>query len=232
MPQPLALEILLEDNHLIVVNKQWGALVQGDRSRDPTLADRVREYLRREYGKPGRVFLGTIHRIDRPTSGVVLFAKTSKALSRMNAAFREGQVEKRYWAVVDAMPPSESGELVHYLRKDQRRNKSYVSDEAAPGARKATLSYRLLASSDRYHLLEVEIGTGRHHQIRSQLWAIGCHVKGDLKYGAARSNPEGGIHLHARSLAFDHPVREERVEVVAPPPDDPLWQAFEAMLGG
>lgn len=232
MPHPFDLEILYEDNHLIAVNKPWGALVQADRSGDATLADGVREYIRREYAKPGRVFLGTIHRLDRPTSGVVLFAKTGKGLSRMNAAFREGRVSKTYWAVVDAPPPQDSGELVHYLRKDQRRNKSYVTDEAAPGARKATLSYRLLASSDRYHLLEVEIGTGRHHQIRSQLWAIGCHVKGDLKYGAARSNPEGGIHLHARGLAFPHPVREERIQIVAPPPQDPLWQAFVGMLGG
>jgi 23S rRNA pseudouridine1911/1915/1917 synthase len=161
----------------------------------------------------------------------VLFAKTSKALNRMNAAFREGRVSKIYWAVVDARPPEDSGELVHYLRKDQRRNKSYVTDESTAGARRATLSYRLLASSDRYHLLEVVIGTGRHHQIRSQLWAIGCHVKGDLKYGAPRSNPEGGIHLHARTLAFTHPVRDERTQIVAPPPQDPLWQACLDMVG-
>jgi 23S rRNA pseudouridine1911/1915/1917 synthase len=148
----------------------------------------------------------------------------------MNAAFREGRVAKTYWAVVDARPPQDSGELVHYLRKDQRRNKSYVTDESTPGARKAVLSYRLIASSDRYHLLEVAMGTGRHHQIRSQLWAIGCHVKGDLKYGAPRSNPEGGIHLHARALAFPHPVRDEQIQVVAPPPEDALWQAFLSMV--
>jgi 23S rRNA pseudouridine1911/1915/1917 synthase len=230
MPDPRSVDILYEDNHLIAVNKPWGALVQGDRSGDPVLTDWVRDYIRREYAKPGRVFLGTIHRLDRPTSGVVLFAKTSKALSRMNAAFREGRVAKTYWAVVDARPPQDSGELVHYLRKDQRRNKSYVTDESTPGARKAVLSYRLIASSDRYHLLEVAMGTGRHHQIRSQLWAIGCHVKGDLKYGAPRSNPEGGIHLHARALAFPHPVRDEQIQVVAPPPEDALWQAFLSMV--
>jgi 23S rRNA pseudouridine1911/1915/1917 synthase len=229
--QAVAERILYEDNHLIVVNKLPGELIQGDRSGDSTLGEVLTEYIRDRDAKPGNVFLGVTHRLDRPTSGVVVFAKTSKALSRLNALFREGKVEKRYWALVDNPPPAEEGSFEDLLWKDSKKNKSFI---VAPGkgavknAKRALLTYRFLAKGDRYYLLELDIATGRHHQIRCQLAARGMHVRGDLKYGARRSNPDGGISLHARSLAFEHPVGEKgrHVNCVAPPPSEPLWDYF------
>jgi 23S rRNA pseudouridine1911/1915/1917 synthase len=231
-PAAAALPVLYEDNHLIAVNKAWGEIVQGDKSGDPTLADRVAAYLREKHGKPGNVFVGVIHRLDRPTSGVVLFARTSKALARMNAAFRGREVRKVYWAAVSNPPPAAEGELVHYLVRNAAKNKSFAYPEPRPGALEARLRYRALASSDRYHLLEIEMDTGRHHQIRTQLQVIGCPIKGDLKYGARRSNPGGGIHLHARSVAFAHPVGGAPVSITAPTPPDPVWDALVRAAAG
>jgi len=221
------LELLYEDNHLIAVNKRPSDIVQGDKSGDVPLSDRVREYIKSRYARPGSVFVGVPHRLDRPTSGVVLFARTSKALQRMALLFREGGVAKKYWAMVQARPPRGEDTLVHYLTRNPGQNKSYLADQPKPGAQEARLKYRLLLSLERYHLLEVELGTGRHHQIRAQLARIGCPIKGDLKYGARRSNPGGGIHLHAREVCFVHPVRQEPVRIIADPPPDPLWD--EAM---
>jgi 23S rRNA pseudouridine1911/1915/1917 synthase len=217
--------ILYEDNHILAVNKMPSDIVQADRTGDETLADRVREYIRKAYGKTGNVFVGIPHRLDRPTSGVVLFARTDKALERLSAMFREGQVRKAYWAMTAERPPSDSGFLVHWLRRNPTQNKSYVVAGPAGGAKEARLSYRLLLSLERYHLLEIELETGRHHQIRAQLAAIGCHIKGDLKYGAARSNPGGGIHLHARQVSLVHPVRKVPLLIIADPPRDPVWDA-------
>jgi 23S rRNA pseudouridine1911/1915/1917 synthase len=219
------LQVLYEDNHLIAVNKKAGELVQSDRSGDPCLADAVKSYLKDKYKKPGNVFLGVVHRLDRPTSGVVLFARTSKALARVNELLREGRVRKLYWAVVKKNPPKRSDTLIHHLVRNPAQNKYYVHDTAAAGSKKASLSYRWVLSLERYHLLEIDLHTGRHHQIRAQLAAIGCPVKGDLKYGFPRSNPNGGIHLHARELGFDHPVRRTPVRLVADPPADPVWDA-------
>ena len=217
--------ILHEDNHIIAVNKMPSDIVQGDRTGDVTLADRVRAYLRETRGKTGEVFIGIPHRLDRPTSGVVLFARTSKALQRLSEMFRKGEVSKTYWAMVAERPPADQGTLTHWLIRNPEQNKSYVTEETRPGARETRLSYRLLFSLERYHLLEIELETGRHHQIRAQLHAIGCHIKGDLKYGAARSNPGGGIHLHARRVSFVHPVKKQPLVITADPPPDPLWDA-------
>ncbi len=227
-----SLRILYEDNHILAVNKMPSDIVQGDRTGDQTLADRVREHLRTEYGKTGNVFVGIPHRLDRPTSGVVLFARTDKALERLSAMFREGGVRKIYWAMTAERPPADSGSLVHWLRRNPQQNKSYAV--AAPGeeVKEARLTYRLLFSLERYHLLEIELETGRHHQIRAQLAAIGCHIKGDLKYGAARSNPGGGIHLHARQVSLVHPVRKEPLVITADPPRDPVWDAAMARWRG
>ena len=221
-PAPI---ILYEDNHIIAVNKRPSDIVQSDKTGDATLADQVRDYLRDTYGKPGHVFIGIPHRLDRPTSGVVILARTDKALQRMSALFREGGVSKIYWAMVGEKPPGESGSLRHWLRRNPEQNKSWAVPGPAEGAREALLDYRLLFSLERYHLLEIELHTGRHHQIRAQLAAVGCHIKGDLKYGAPRSNPGGGIHLHARTASFVHPERRELVLITADPPDDPLWNA-------
>jgi 23S rRNA pseudouridine1911/1915/1917 synthase len=217
--------ILYEDNHIIAVNKLPSDIVQADKTGDPTLADRVREHLRAACGKTGNVFVGIPHRLDRPTSGVVLFARTDKSLARLSRMFRESGVRKTYWAMVGERPPAESGELTHWLRRNPQLNKSFVCPGPGSGAQEARLGYRLLFSLERYHLLEIELHTGRHHQIRAQLSAIGCHIKGDLKYGAPRSNPGGGIHLHARQVSFLHPVRKTPLTLVADPPDDPLWNA-------
>ncbi|MDY5931727.1 MAG: RNA pseudouridine synthase [Candidatus Ornithospirochaeta sp.] len=218
--------VLFEDNHLIAVNKMPGELVQGDETGDRTLADDVREYLKRKYSKPGNVYLGIPHRLDRPTSGIVLYCKTEKALGRMNAMFRTSDVRKTYWAIVDRLPEKTEATLVHYIVRDTKNNKSVAYPVEKTGSKLAKLSYRVLSSSDNYHLLEIDLHTGRHHQIRAQLAAIGIHIKGDLKYGAARSNPDGGICLHARKLVFIHPVRKEEVTVIAPPPRDNLWSYF------
>jgi len=217
------LEILFEDNHLIAVNKRPADIVQGDKSGDVPLSERLKDYLKAKYGKPGRVFIGVPHRLDRPASGVVLFARTSKALRRLAALFRQGEVRKLYWALVQNRPPKDQDTLVHQLLRNAGQNKSYVCEGPRPGSREARLSYRLLLSLERYHLLEVELETGRHHQIRAQLAHIGCPIKGDLKYGARRSNPGGGIHLHSRQLSFNHPVKGTPVTIQADPPSDPLW---------
>ena len=222
---PSPLQVLYEDNHIIAVNKKPSEIVQGDKTGDVTLADEVRDYIRLKYGKAGNVYIGIPHRLDRPTSGVVLFARTEKALQRLSELFRRGEVAKTYWAIVGEKPPRESDTLVHWLRRDPEKNKSFVVAGERASAREARLSYRLLFSMERYHLLSIELHTGRHHQIRAQLHAIGCHIKGDLKYGAPRSNPGGGIHLHARQVSFMHPVRKELLTITADPPADALWRA-------
>ncbi len=222
---PENLHVLFEDNHLLAVDKRPGDIVQGDKTGDTPLSEVAKEYIRAAYDKPGNVFLGVIHRLDRPTSGIVIFARTSKALSRMNALFKGKEVRKTYWALVSSPPPGESGRLVHWLSRNPRKNKSYAHPDEGPERKKAILNYRVLKALDRYYLLEIDLETGRHHQIRAQLAAIGCPIKGDLKYGAPRSNPDGSIHLHARHLEFMHPVRREPVNITAPLPRDPLWEA-------
>ena len=222
----IADRVLYEDNHLIAINKEAGELVQGDESGDRTLADEVKDYLKRKYNKPGNVFLGIPHRLDRPTTGIVIYARTDKALSRMTALFRTSDVKKTYWAIVDRCPEKKEGEIVHYIVRNAANNKSFAYSKEKPGSKIARLSYRVLASSDNYHLLEIDLHTGRHHQIRAQLAALGIHIKGDLKYGAARSNPDGGICLHARRVTFTHPVKKEPVDIIAPPPGNTLWAYF------
>lgn len=225
------MQVIYEDNHLIAVNKSPGELVQGDKTGDEPMGEALKRWLKEKYNKPGDVFLGVIHRLDRPVSGVVLFAKTGKALARMNEQFRERDIRKVYWAVVAAPPPEREGTLVHWLRKNEAANKSYASPVEKPGYLRCELGYTLLASSDRYHLLEIRPVTGRHHQIRVQLATIGCIIKGDLKYGARRSNTDGSIHLHARRLEFMHPVKNEPVVVTATPPEeDPVWRVLNAQL--
>lgn len=224
-----ASRILYEDNHVIVVNKLPGELSQGDNTGDRTLADDIKAYLKEKYNKPGNVFLGIPHRLDRPTSGAIIYAKTDKALSRLNASFKDGDdVNKTYWAVVDKRPPQDSGTLHSFITRDTEHNKSTAHKTVKTGAKEAILDYRLLASSDRYFLLEIALRTGRHHQIRAQLAEIGIHIKGDLKYGFPRSDKNGGIHLHARRLSFVHPTKKEVITLIAPvPQDDPVWAYFE-----
>jgi 23S rRNA pseudouridine1911/1915/1917 synthase len=219
--------VLLEDNHLIVINKKASQIVQGDKTGDVPLSEHLKNYLKVKYNKPGKVFLGVVHRLDRPVSGVVVFARTDKALSRMNEIFRSRDVQKVYWAIVEHRPAQNEGKLINWLNKNEKQNKSYVVKEGSAGALRAELDYKLLASSDKYHLLEVQLHTGRHHQIRCQLAHMGCIIKGDLKYGAKRSNPDASISLHARGISFTHPVKGELVEIVAPVPDDNLWQYFQ-----
>lgn len=222
--------ILFEDNHLIIVNKLAGELVQGDFTGDKPLLEIVRDYIRVEYDKPGNVFAGLVHRLDRPTSGIVVFAKTSKALTRMNALFEKREVDKRYWTLIKEKPPQEKDRLVHYLKKESAKNKSFVFKKDQNGVKKAALSYSLIAKSDSYFLLEIELETGRHHQIRAQLAAIGCPIKGDLKYGFPRSNNDGSISLHARSLSFTHPVTKETMQIKAPlPKSDNVWKYFNSL---
>jgi 23S rRNA pseudouridine1911/1915/1917 synthase len=218
------MDILYEDNHIIAVNKTSNEIVQGDKTGDTPLSERLKEWLKEKYRKPGDVFIGVTHRLDRPVSGVVLFAKTSKALARLNEMFRLGEVKKTYWAIVKNPPPEEEGELIHWLNRNERQNKSYACDQERPHSKQAIMHYKLLARSDTYYLLEIDLKTGRHHQIRSQLSKIGCPVKGDLKYGFNRSNPEGGISLHARSAEFIHPVSKEVIKIVAPVPQNNLWE--------
>ena len=218
--------ILYEDNHLIIINKLPGELVQGDETGDITLADKVKEYLKITYNKPGNVYLGIPHRLDRPTSGIVVYAKTEKALVRLNEAFKGSSVKKTYWAVVDNMPKKTESTLIHYIVRNSANNKSVAYPKEIKGSKLAKLDYRLIGSSDKYHLLEIALHTGRHHQIRAQLAAIGLHIKGDLKYGFPRSNPDGGIHLHARKIVFTHPVKKEEITIIAPPPHDSVWDYF------
>jgi 23S rRNA pseudouridine1911/1915/1917 synthase len=221
--------ILYEDNHIIIVNKRSSDIVQGDSTGDEPLDDIVRSYIKKKYNKPGDVFLGVVHRLDRPVSGCVVYARTSKALSRLNEMFSTRDVRKVYWAVVSERPPAEEGTLHGYIKKNEKQNKSYVYDTAVKGSKEASLSYRIVARSERYYLLEIDLHTGRHHQIRAQLAAAGCPVRGDLKYGSKRSNEGGGISLHARSISFIHPVRHSEVTVVAPLPDDRSWDLFRAI---
>ena len=222
------MDILYEDNHIIIVNKAVGEIVQGDKTGDKPLSDIVADYLKERYNKPGAAFVGVPHRLDRPTSGIVVLAKTSKALERLNDMFRRGDVEKTYWAIVGNRPAEDEAELTHWLVRNEQQNKSYAYDRERPGAKQAILDYRLLVSLTNYHLLEVELKTGRHHQIRCQLAKIGCPIKGDLKYGAPRSNPDGSISLHARRVRFVHPVSHIDIDVTAPVPDNALWLAAEA----
>ncbi|NER11112.1 RluA family pseudouridine synthase [Muriicola jejuensis] len=222
---PANLRILYEDNHLIAVNKRVGDIVQGDKTGDTPLSEHVKAYIKEKYDKPGEVFLGVTHRLDRPTTGVVVFARTSKALTRMNKLFASKETRKIYWAFVKNTPIKEEEVLVHWLKRNPKQNKSYAYPSEVAGSKKAELRYRVLRRLDRYTLLEIELMTGRHHQIRAQLSAMDCPIKGDLKYGFDRSNPDGGIHLHARSLGFEHPVKKEWLELTAAPPDDPLWNA-------
>jgi 23S rRNA pseudouridine1911/1915/1917 synthase len=221
---------LYEDNHIIVVNKRPSDIVQGDKTGDTPLSEIVKSYIKEKYQKPGNVFCGVVHRLDRPVSGAVIFARTSKALSRLNDMLRKHEIRKTYWAVVEKAPPKQEDTLVHFLRKNAKQNKSYVVKEGPKDALRAELSYKLLASSDKYHLLEVKLKTGRHHQIRVQLAHIGCIIKGDLKYGAKRSNHDASIHLHARQIAFIHPVRKTEINITAPPPADSLWDYFLQIL--
>ena len=222
------MEVVYEDNHIIIVNKSCSEIVQGDKTGDRPLSEQVKEYIKDKYAKPGNVFCGVVHRLDRPVSGLVVFAKTSKALARLNEMFKNKDVRKTYWAIVCNRPPQEEGELRDYLVRNEQQNKAYVRTKETRGAKEAVLDYKLIGASDRYFLLEVHLHTGRHHQIRCQLAHIGCPVKGDLKYGAPRSNPDGGISLHARAIEFVHPVSKQLISVVAPVPHDALWQFFEA----
>lgn len=222
------IEVLYEDNHIIVINKRAGELVQPDPSGDPALEQRVKEYIRLKYNKPGAVFLGVVHRIDRPVAGAVLMAKTSKALVRLNEQLKERQFSKTYWAIVEKAPAQPFGELRHHIERNGKTNRSIAHDRPTRDSKEAILRYKLLCSSDRYHLLEIELLTGRHHQIRCQFSKIGCPIKGDLKYGAARSNADGSISLLARSLGFEHPVTHVAMSITAPVPrEDKLWAFFE-----
>ena len=225
-----AIDVIYEDNHIIVVNKTSSDIVQGDKTGDETMPDKIKEFLKEKYDKPGNVFCGVVHRLDRPTSGAVVFAKTSKALTRLNEQFKDRATKKTYWAVVENEPKEKTGILVHYLKKNEKQNKSYPSLTEIAGSKKASLEYRLIAKSDKYFLLEIELHTGRHHQIRVQLSTIGCIIKGDVKYGARRSNADGSIHLHARYLELYHPTTKELIKITAPVPDEPLWQWFEKQM--
>ena len=221
-------QIVYEDNHLLVINKQVGQLVQGDKTGDKSLLDEIKDFIKIRDHKPGNVFLGLVHRIDRPTSGLVIYAKTSKALSRLTQMVKNREIEKTYWAIVPKeMIPLEQ-KLIHYLRKNEKNNKATVFEKVTEGAKEARLHYKVIRTLDNYYLLEIDLETGRHHQIRAQLAKIGIPIKGDLKYGASRSNPDGGIHLHARKLSFIHPVTKEAIEIIAPTnPQDKIWQACE-----
>lgn len=224
------MEVVYEDNHIIIVNKAVGEIVQGDRTGDEPLVETLKKWIKEKYDKPGNVFCGVTHRIDRPTCGLVVFARTSKGLSRMNELFRRGDVHKTYWAIVGKRPPQDSGTLTHWLTSVEKNNKTYASNTPKDGAVKAVLNYRLIASSERYHLLEIDLITGRKHQIRCQLAAIGCPIKGDLKYGAPRSNPDGGISLQSHRIHFTHPVSGNEIDVTAPIPEGTLWQALASQV--
>ncbi|MGM0612572.1 MAG: RluA family pseudouridine synthase [Bacteroidota bacterium] len=224
-------DILFEDNHLIIVNKKPGEIIQGDKTGDKPISEKLKDFLKDKYNKPGNVFIGVVHRVDRPVSGAVIFAKTSKGLARMNELIKQRDIRKIYWALVEDQPRESAGVLVHHLKKNQKKNKSFAVDEQTKGALRAELEYRFVAASNNYSLLEVELLTGRHHQIRAQLSAIGSPIKGDVKYGFKRLNKDGGmIHLHARYLEFTHPVKKEPVKVIAPTPPDKLWDVFDDIM--
>ncbi|MDD6517066.1 MAG: RluA family pseudouridine synthase [Prevotella sp.] len=220
------MQVVYEDNHIIIVFKQSGEIVQGDKTGDRPLSETVKEYIKAKYHKPGNVFLGVVHRLDRPVAGLVVFARTSKALARLNEMFRKGDIHKTYWAITKNMPKEPQATLTNWIVRNERQNKSYAYDREVPDSKKALLSYRVIGHTDHYHLLEVHLMTGRHHQIRCQLAHIGCPIKGDLKYGAQRSNPDGSISLLSHEMTFVHPVSKETIHVVAPLPDDNLWRAL------
>ena len=224
------MEILYEDNHIIAVNKKSSDLVQGDKTGDEPLSEKVKSYIKKKYEKPGAVFLGVTHRLDRPVSGVLLFARTSKALTRLNKMFLEKEVKKTYWAIVKEKPQQETDTLNHYIVRNQKKNKSFAYEKEVKNSKLASLAYKLIASADNYYLLEIDLHTGRHHQIRCQLAKIGCPIKGDLKYGFPRSNPDGGISLHSRKIEFVHPVQKEQVSIIANPPKDSLWDYFVSIV--
>ena len=219
------LEVLFEDNHLLIVNKKPGDIVQGDKTGDKPLSDVVKEYIKEKYNKPGEVFLGVVHRLDRPTSGIIIFARTSKALERLNKMLRERTISKTYWAVVKNTPLKEKDSLIHFLKKNPKNNKSTVFTKETDASKKAILHYSVIKKLDNYSLLEIDLETGRHHQIRAQLSFIGSPIKGDLKYGASRSNKDGSIHLHARNISFTHPVSKENISFLAPIPNETIWNA-------
>ncbi|EMY3554653.1 RNA pseudouridine synthase [Flavobacterium psychrophilum] len=219
------LQILHQDNHIIVVNKRVGDIVQGDKTGDKPLSEVVKEYIKDKYDKPGEVFLGVVHRLDRPTTGIVVFARTSKALTRLNEMFSNRETQKTYWAVVKKKPEKNEAKLVHYLKRNERNNTSKAHIKEVPESKLASLDYKIIKELNNYFALEINLHTGRHHQIRAQLSAIGTPIKGDLKYGFDRSNPNGGIHLHARKLVFIHPVTKENIQIIAPVPDDVIWKA-------
>jgi 23S rRNA pseudouridine1911/1915/1917 synthase len=221
------LQVLFEDNHIIIVNKRAGDIVQGDKTQDKPLSEVVKEYIKEKYNKPGNVFLGVVHRLDRPTSGIIIFARTSKALERLNKMLREKSIQKTYWAVVKNAPKKERDTLISFLRKNPKNNKSSAFHKEIEGSKKAILHYAVRKRLDNYTLLEVDLETGRHHQIRAQLSSIGSPIKGDLKYGFPRSNKYGSIHLHARKIVFNHPVSKESVELTAPVPQDVIWKACD-----
>ena len=222
----MILTVLYEDNHLIAVKKLSGEIIQSDQTGDTTLAEKVKDYIKKKYKKPGEVFLGIIHRIDRPVGGVIIFARTSKALTRMNELFREKKIKKEYWAIVEEKPPLEEEQLINWLKKNQDKNRSRAYEKEVKGSKKAILSYQLVGRSKNYFYLKINPLTGRHHQIRVQLSFIGCRIKGDVKYGAKRTNKDGGIHLFAKSLSFVHPIKKEPLAISANPPIDPLWNEF------
>ncbi|NVN95806.1 MAG: RNA pseudouridine synthase [Bacteroidetes bacterium] len=223
----IAKQIIYEDNHLIILNKLSSQIIQGDKTGDIPLGELVKIYLKETYNKPGEVFLSVIHRLDRPVSGVVIFAKTDKAMTRMAHIFQKREIKKVYWAISRNKPKQEYGHLINFLKKNEQQNKSYVYDKEIPGSHRAELKYQLIDSSDSYYLIEVELMTGKHHQIRAQLASIGCPLKGDVKYGALRPNRDISISLHARSVSFIHPIKKENFIVIAPVPEETLWQHFE-----
>ena len=225
------LQILHEDNHIIAINKRVGDIVQGDKTGDKPLSDIVKEYIKEKYNKPGEVFLGVVHRLDRPTTGIVIFARTSKALTRLNELFKNRETQKTYWAIVKNKPSKTTETLTHYLKRNEKNNTSKAHTNEVPDSKIASLDYTIIHELTNYFALEINLHTGRHHQIRAQLSAIGCPIKGDLKYGFPRSNPDGGISLHARKVAFIHPVTKVDVEIVAPPPSDNLWNDFVMLVG-
>lgn len=220
------MNVIYEDNHIVVVSKAVGEIVQADKSMDTSMEDDLKRYIKEKYHKPGEVFLGTVHRIDRPVSGLVLFARTSKALIRLNEMFQDKRIQKIYWAIVKEIPKETEGTLIHYIVRNNKVNKSFCYNKEVPNSKKCILHYHLIASSERYHLLEIELETGRHHQIRAQLSSIGCPIKGDLKYGFPRSNPDGGICLHSKRLSFVHPIKNENMVFEADPPKGDIWNIF------
>ena len=220
------LQIIHEDNHIIVINKRVGDIVQGDKTGDKPLSEVVKEYIKDKYNKPGEVYLGVVHRLDRPTTGIIVFAKTSKALTRLNESFKNRETQKTYWAIVKNLPPKENDTLIHFLKRNPKNNTSKAHSKEVPESKKASLEYTIIKKLDNYFALEINLHTGRHHQIRAQLTAIDCPIKGDLKYGFDRSNPDGGIHLHARKLVLSHPVTKEILTFEAPVPNDVIWKAI------